>query len=86
MNIEQKLLNLGYKIWEKGEENTTNYKKRIYINDLMELSSKLNVNLDNPKTLRKSSMYYDCLTGKFFVNASSSRLSLINMLVDEIRR
>lgn len=86
MNIEQKLLNLGYKVWEKGEENTTNYKKRIYINDLMELAAKLNVNLDNPKALRKSSMYYDCLTGKFFFNATSSRISLINMLIDEIRR
>ena len=86
MNTEQKLLNLGYKVWEKGEENTTNYKKRIYINNLMELAEKLNVDLDNPKALRKDSMYFDCVTGKFFFNATSSRISLINMLIDEIRR
>lgn len=85
MKVEEKLQGLGYKVWEKGEKNTENYKKRIYINNLMELAEKLNVELDNPKTLRKDSMYFDCVTEKFYFNVTSSRVATVETLIEVIR-
>ena len=85
MKVEEKLQGLGYKVWEKGEKNTENYKKRIYINNLMELAEKLNVELDNPKALRKDSMYFDCVTEKFYFNVTSSRVATVETLIEVIR-
>lgn len=69
MTIEEKLNNLGFKTWKKGEGE--NEKKRVYINSLTELLDALNVKC-NSKAYRRDKMYYDVITDEFIYNVSRS--------------
>ena len=86
VKVEEKLQNLGYKVWSKKDSEGNFIAKRIYINNLMELSEKLNIELLNPKALRKDSMYFDCMTEKFCFNVTSSRVSTVEMIIEELRK
>lgn len=85
MSVEEKLENLGYKAWEKGEKNTNNYKKRFYINNIEELANKLNIEVP-AKALRKDSMYFDCIDRKFCYNVTSSREQYVSVIIEELRK
>ena len=85
MSVEEKLENLGYKAWEKGEKNTNNYKKRFYINNIEELANKLNIEVP-AKALRKDSMYFDCIDRKFCYNVTSSREQYVSAVIEELRK
>lgn len=86
MKVEEKLQNLGYKVWSKKDSEGNVIAKRIYMNDLAELSEKLNVELLNSKGLRKDSMYFDCITEKFHFNVTSSRVSTVESMIEKLRK
>lgn len=79
MGIEEKLVEAGYKIWEKGEM------KRVYINDIATLCEKYGI-LTNAKRINKTvKMYYDCKTDTFNYSATNSYESTIKELIASIR-
>ena len=84
MSIEEKLQELGYKIWSKKDLDGNVKAKRIYINNLAELAEKLNVELMNPKGYRKDSMYFDCLDGNFYFNVTSGRKETVLKIISAI--
>ncbi len=86
MAVEEKLQNLGYKVWSKNDSEGNVIAKRIYVNNLMELAEKLNIELLNPKALRKNSMYFDCMTEKFCFNVTSSRVATVERIIEELRK
>ncbi|MCR1953181.1 hypothetical protein NSA50_19535 [Clostridium sp. DSM 100503] len=86
MAVEEKLQNLGYKVWSKNDSEGNVIAKRIYVNNLMELAEKLNIELLNPKALRKNSMYFDCMTEKFCFNVTSSRVAIVERMIEELRK
>lgn len=79
VKVEEKLENLGYKIWKKNDM------KRIYINDLVSLAEKVNVSVPNPKTFKKSNMYYDCVLEMFYYNTTSSRKTTVEEIILAVR-
>ena len=82
MTIEEKLNDLGFKTWKKGEGE--NEKKRVYINSLTELLDKLNVKC-NSKAYRKDRMYYDVITDEFYYNVTSSAKSIVKEVIKLLR-
>lgn len=82
MSIEEKLNNLGFKTWKKGEGE--NEKKRVYINSLTELLDALNVKC-NSKAYRKDKMYYDVVADKFVYNVSRSAESTVKEAIKVLR-
>lgn len=84
MKVEEKLTNLGYKVWKKEDSNGVITAKRIYINNLAELADKVGCFLHNPKGLRKDTMYFDCLDEKFYYNVTSSRKASVLEIIEAI--
>ena len=82
MTIEEKLNNLGFKTWKKGEGE--NEKKRVYINSLAELLDALNVECNN-KAYRRDRMYYDVITDEFVCNVSKSAEETVKEAIKMLR-
>ena len=82
MTIEEKLNDLGFKTWEKGEGE--NEKKRVYINSLTELLEALNVKC-NSKAYRRDKMYYDVITDEFVYNVSRSAEGTVKEAIKMLR-
>lgn len=77
--VEEYLLGLGLRVWEKGNH------RRIYINDL-KVVGLLEVEKHNPKAFRRESMYYDCIKEKFVYNVSRSAVSTMEDLIAYIEK
>ena len=79
MKVEEKLIEAGCKVWEKGEM------RRVYINDIAALCEKFGI-LTNAKRINKTvKMHYDCVTDTFSYSSSSSYESTVNELIEAIR-
>lgn len=84
MSIEEKLQDLGYKVWSKKDSEGKIIAKRIYINNLAELAEKINFELMNAKGYRKDSMYFNCLDGKFYFSVTNGRKATVLELIAAI--
>ena len=79
MGIEEKLVEAGCKVWEKGEM------RRIYINDVAVLCEKFGI-LTNAKRINKTvKMHYDCVTDTFSYSSSNSYKETVKELISAIR-
>ena len=79
MGIEEKLVEAGCKVWEKGEM------RRIYINDVAVLCEKFGI-LTNAKRINKTvKMHYDCVTDTFSYSSNNSYKETVEELISAIR-
>lgn len=86
-NIEEKLMNKGFKVWE-------NYGcKRIYINNFIELAEKFGIDFKsekaysvNPKSFHKIGMYYDLDKSTFYqLRVNEFMNKYVNRVIDAIK-
>ena len=81
--MEEYLLSLGLKVWEKKDSEGNTTVKRIYINDLKVVGLEKHTN--NPKAF-KFTMYYDCLNDVFNSNvAGRSDVDMFQTICKSLR-
>lgn len=78
-SIEEKLVSKGFKVWE-------NYGyRRIYLNNIETIANMFGVEMTFSRAAKGVAMYYDCQTGSFCYNCSSSRKSFVESIINAIR-
>ena len=77
--IEKVLNDLGCKTWIKGSY------KRVYINDLGTIATKVGYEFSNPRLFARTSIYFDCTCNTFFFNTTSSRKKSVSEVIKLIK-
>lgn len=86
MSVEEKLVEIGLKTWNKKDSEGNFTAKRIYINDVAAICEKYGISTNAKRINKTVSLYFDCLTEKFVYSASSSYESTVQELIEALTK